>query len=289
MELRVLNYFLMTAREENITRAAALLHVTQPTLSRQLIQLEEELGVMLFHRSRHRIVLTEEGRLLKRRAQEILELTEKTEKELSPDREEISGEVSIGCGETKNMNFLAQAIASFQEQFPQVSFDIYTGIADDVKERMDNGLLDMGLLLEPVEISRYYFVRMPLKERWCVLMKKDSSLAEKTVIHPEDLLNEKIIITKRASVKNELENWFGPVFGNLHITASNNLSYNNRAMLVKNGVGISLVHEFENGFQDLCLRPLEPELSNGSVLVWKKDQVTSPAVQKFIEHIKQIF
>ena len=289
MELRVLNNFLIAAREENITRAAALLHMTQPTLSRQMIQLEEELGVKLFHRSRHRIILTEEGQLLKRRAQEIMDLTLKTEKELSPNQEEISGEVSIGCGETKNLRPLAQAMAAFQEQYPQISFDIYTGVADEVKERMDNGLLDMGLLLEPAEISRYYFVRMPLKERWCVLMRKDSPLAAKERISPEDLSGERIIISKRVSVKNELENWFGPVYGKLKVTATSNLSYNNRGMLVEQGLGVALVHEFDNGFEELCLRPLTPELSNGSVLIWKKDQVMSPAVRAFAAYLKHAF
>ena len=161
MELRVLQYFLAAAREENITRAAALLHITQPTLSRQLMQMEEELGVKLFRRGKHSILLTEEGMLLRRRAQEIVDLAEKTAKELKRGEELVSGEISIGCGE--------------RQKYPDVSFHIYTAIADDVKERLENGLLDMGLLLEPVEVSRYHYVRMPLREKWHVLMRKNRS------------------------------------------------------------------------------------------------------------------
>jgi DNA-binding transcriptional LysR family regulator len=165
MELRVLQYFLVVAREENITKAASLLHITQPTLSRQLMSLEEELGVKLFRRGKHSIVLTEDGMLLRRRAQEIVDLAEKTAKELMHGEEAVSGEISIGCGETQNMKPLAEIMASFQQKYPDVSFHIYTAIADDVKERLENGTLDMGLLLEPVEISRYHYVRMPLKEK----------------------------------------------------------------------------------------------------------------------------
>lgn len=179
MELRVLQYFLTVAREENITKAAGLLHITQPTLSRQLMQMEEELGVRLFHRGKHNILLTEEGMLLRRRAQEIIDLAEKTQKELRHEEEAISGEIAIGCGETQNMKPLSEMIASFQNEYPDVSFEIYTAIADDVKERLENGLLDMGLLLEPVEVGRYNYVKMPLRENWQVLMRKDSALAEK--------------------------------------------------------------------------------------------------------------
>ena len=161
MELRVLQYFLTVAREGNITRAASLMHITQPTLSRQLMQMEEELGVKLFRRGKHNILLTEEGMLLRRRAQEIVDLAEKTTKELMHGEEEVSGEISIGCGETKNMRPLSEMMASFHQKYPDVNFNIYTAIADDVKERLENGTLDMGLLLEPVEVSRYQYVRMP--------------------------------------------------------------------------------------------------------------------------------
>lgn len=285
MELRVLQYFLVTAREENITRAATQLHITQPTLSRQLMQLEEELGVKLFHRGRHNILLTEDGMLLRRRAQEIVDLTKKTEHELRHEEEKVSGEISIGCGEAQNMKVLCEMMASFRQKYPDVSFEIYTAIADDVKERLENGILDMGLLLEPVEISRYQYVRMPIEERWRVLMRRDSPLAEKEKITPDDLADVPLIIAKRQSVRNELEHWFGQRAQNLRIASVCNLSHNNQSLMVESGLGVAMTMEF-SGYEDaLCLRPLEPEITSGCVLVWKKNQILSPAVARFVKHV----
>ena len=286
MELRVLKYFLTVAREENITKAANLLHITQPTLSRQLMQLEEELGIKLFQRGRHNIMLTEEGMLLRRRAQEIVDLTEKTEKELVHGAETVSGEISIGCCETQNMKPLCEMIAAFQEKYPEVVFHIYTAIADDVTERLENGVLDMGLLLEPVEISRYHFVRMPLEEKWQVLMRKDCPLAEKERIGPSDLAEMPLIIARRQSVRNLLENWFGNVAEKLRIVSTCNLSHINQSIMVESGIGVALVMDFSCNDQTLCLRPLKPEIVSGSVLVWKKNQVLPPALTRFIDYMK---
>lgn len=286
MEIRVLKYFLAVAREENITKAAGLLHISQPSLSRQLMQMEESLGVKLFKRSKHRIILTDEGRLLRRKAQEIVALADKAEKELSKGEDAISGEIAIGCGETKNMAYLSQMIVSFRERYPEVTFEIYTAIADDVKDHIENGVLDFGLMLEPVEISKYNFIQLPLGEKWCVLMRKDFPLAEKDKITPADLVGVPLMIAKRKSVRNELENWFGDYYDRLNITATCNLSYSNRSIMVENHVGVALVHEFENNHESLCLRPIFPEIENKSVLVWKKNQVFSPAATKFIEWIK---
>ena len=287
MELRVLQYFLVAAREENITRAAALLNITQPTLSRQLMQMEEELGVTLFHRGKHHILLTEEGLLLRRRAQEILELTMKTERELKHGAEVISGEIAIGCGEARNMKPLSEMMASFQQEYPDVSFQIYTAIADDVKERLENGILDMGLLLEPVEISRYNYVRMPLEEKWKVLIRRDSALAEKERITPEDLADQPLIIAKRPSVRNELENWFGLTAEKLRVVCTCNLSHNNQMDMVESGVGAAMTMDFFCNHDMLCLRPLEPELTSGCVLVWKKNLKLSPVMAQFIAHVKE--
>ena len=165
MEFRTLKYFLTVAREENITRAAALLHLTQPTLSRQLMQLEEELGVKLFRRSQHHIVLTEAGMLLRRRAQEIVELAEKTARELRP-AEEVTGRISIGSGDLRSMTYLAKLLAAFHRQHPRVQYEIYSGDSDGIKERIEQGLLDMGLLLEPVDTSRYQILRLPVRASW---------------------------------------------------------------------------------------------------------------------------
>lgn len=287
MELRVLQYFLVAAREENITKAASLLHITQPTLSRQLMQMEEELGVKLFRRGKHNILLTEDGMLLRRRAQEIVDLAEKTAKELRHGEEAVSGEISIGCGETRNMKLLSQMMASFQQKYPDVSFNIYTAIADDVKERLENGILDMGLLLEPVEVSRYHYVRMPLKEKWQVLMRRDSKLAEKQKITPEDLVGVPLIMAKRQSVRNELENWFGYDREKLRIVSTCNLSHYNQSVMVESGIGVALVMEFSCNQDTLCLRPFDPKIESGCVLVWKKNLTLSPVVQRFIEYVKE--
>ena len=286
MEIRVLKYFLTIAREENITRAAEQLHITQPTLSRQIMQLEEELGVRLFQRNRVNVVLTEEGRLLRRRAQEILELADKAEQEIIQNRETVAGEIGIGCGETRNMECLSRLMATFRNKYPDVVFNIYTANADDVKERLENGTLDFGLLMEPVEINRYNFVRMPLQERWSVLMRRDSPLAEKEMITPADLVGIPLIISKRQSVRNELENWFGEYSRQMQVVAMVNLSYSNRALMVENHVGVALEYEFDFYDDVLCRRPFSPEMCSRSVLVWRKEQVFSSAVTKFIEHVR---
>jgi DNA-binding transcriptional LysR family regulator len=287
MELRVLQYFLVVAREENITKAASLLHITQPTLSRQLMSLEEELGVKLFRRGKHSIVLTEDGMLLRRRAQEIVDLAEKTAKELMHGEEAVSGEISIGCGETQNMKPLAEIMASFQQKYPDVSFHIYTAIADDVKERLENGTLDMGLLLEPVEISRYHYVRMPLKEKWQVLMRRDSRLAKKEKIRPEDLVGVPLIMARRQSVRNQLENWFGYDREKLRIVSTCNISHYNQSVMVESGIGVALVMDFSCNQETLCMRPFDPKIESGCVLVWKKNLALSPVLKRFIEYTKE--
>ncbi|MCI8822576.1 MAG: LysR family transcriptional regulator [Lachnospiraceae bacterium] len=287
MELRVLQYFLVVAREENITKAASLLHITQPTLSRQLMSLEEELGVKLFRRGKHSIVLTEDGMLLRRRAQEIVDLAEKTAKELMHGEEAVSGEISIGCGETQNMKPLAEIMASFQQKYPDVSFHIYTAIADDVKERLENGTLDMGLLLEPVEISRYHYVRMPLKEKWQVLMRRDSRLAKREKIRPEDLVGVPLIMARRQSVRNQLENWFGYDREKLRIVSTCNISHYNQSVMVESGIGVALVMDFSCNQETLCMRPFDPKIESGCVLVWKKNLALSPVLKRFIEYTKE--
>ena len=289
MEIRVLKYFLMVAREENITKAATLLHLTQPTLSRQLMQLEKELGVKLFHRSKHSIILTEDGMLLKRRAQEIVSLSHKTIQELSHKEDVLSGEIAIGCGETKGMLFLSEQIRKFQHKYPLVQFSIYSAIADDIKERIEKGILDIGLLMEPVDIGKYEFIRMPQREKWGILVRKDSELAEKESIDPWDLTGVPLIMVKRELVKNELASWFGDYYEELQIAAVYNLILNAAAM-VERGVGVALCFDLGVAFyEDLCFIPLTPTLETGSVLVWKKNQTLGAAASQFISFLKNAF
>ncbi len=286
MELRVLRYFLAVAQEENITKAAALLHVTQPTLSRQLMQLEEELGTKLFLRRQYRVTLTDAGRLLQRRAQEIVELADKTRQELG-STEELAGEIAIGCGETRSMTFLSRHICSFRQLHPQVQFRIYSANADDVKERIENGLLDMGLLTEPVDIARYAFIRLPEKDRWGVLVPKDSPLAKKEAVVPRDLAGIPLLLSGREKVRSELAGWFGDTFDHLHIAATYNLILN-AANMVKNGVGVALCFELENISDALQFVPLSPRLEAGTVLAWKKDKPFPPVTEQFLRHIRGI-
>lgn len=216
----------MVAREENITKAAQLLHVTQSTLSRQLMQLEEELGVRLFHIGKHSVTLTEDGMLLRRRAQEIAALSEKTISELKNKGDMLSGEIFIGCGETRSMEILSENIRNFREIYPLVQFHIYSATADDIKECIEKGLLDIGLLTEPVDISKYEFIRMPGKERWGVLVNPDSPLYVKESVSPADLSGIPLIMVQRNSVKNELANWFGDIYEQLDVAATYNLILN---------------------------------------------------------------
>ena len=289
MEFRVLKYFLMVAREENITKAAALLHLTQPTLSRQLMQLEAELGVKLFHRSKHSIILTEDGMLLKRRAQEIVSLSDKTVQELSHKEDVLSGEIAIGCGETKNMLFLSEQIKKFRQKYPLVQFSIHSAIADDIKERIEKGVLDIGLLMEPVDVGKYEFIRMPQKEKWGILVRKDSELAAKESINPKDLTNVPLIMVKRELVKSELASWFGDYYEGLQIAATYNLILN-AASMVERGVGVALCFDLGVSFyEDLCFIPLAPTLETGSVLVWKKNQTLGSATSQFMRYLKNAF
>ena len=285
MELRVLNYFLTVAREENITRAAQLLHVTQPTLSRQLMQLEEELGVQLFHRGKHSVSLTEDGMLLRRRAQELVSLSEKTKLELQHKEEIPAGEIAIGCGESKSMSLLSEKMVSFRQKYPLVQFSIYSAIADDIKERIEKGLLDMGLLVEPVDISKYEFIRLPVKERWGVLVREDSPLAQKDCVTPEDLLEVPLLMVQREQVKNELSNWFGETYDQLEIAAVYNLIVN-AAFMVERGLGVAICFDLGAVFENLRFIPLLPRMETGSVLVWKKNQMLSAAQMLFIQHVR---
>jgi len=288
MEIRILKYFLTVVREESITRAADVLHITQPTLSRQLAQMEDEVGVKLFERGTRKISLTSEGILLRRRAEEIIELVDKTEKELLEQEELIDGEISIGCGELHAVQVLPDLFDSFSKRFPLVRYNIYTGNADQIKERIDRGLLDIGLLLEPIDIEKYDFVRLPIRERWVVLMRPDDPLAEKEGVTAKDLAALPVIMVRRPAVQNELASWFGRYFKKLHIAFTSNLS-TNASVMVHRGLGYALVIEGSLPFVDktkVCFRPLEPELAATSVLAWKKQQPFSPAVSKFIDHIQ---
>lgn len=285
MELRVLKYFLMAAQEENITKAAQLLHVTQPTLSRQLMQLEEELGVKLFERSNHSIILTNDGLLLKRRAQEIVSLAEKTKKELTGEKE-LDGEIEIGSGEFKSFSVFADILSAFCSLNPNVRFKLYSGNADTVKERLENGILDVGMLSDPVDISKYEFVRLPKKEIWGVIAHKDFEISRKSCVTPADLSGLPVIMPHRRLVQSEIKNWFGTSYDDINVFAVYDLLYN-AAVMASKKMGVILSIELESKFKDLKFIPLSPKLEFGSVLVWKKNQVKSAVSEALIDFAKK--
>ena len=286
MEIRVLNYFLMVAREENITKAANMLHITQPTLSRQLMQLEQELGVKLFNRGHHNITLTEEGMLLKRRAQEIIALTNKTKEDIKQQTQNLSGEICIGSGEFYSSSFLTDMMAKFHEQHPLVTYQIYSGNADNIKERIENGLLDIGLLSYPVDINKYEFIRLPLKEEYGALMREDNPLASKKHITPQDLINIPLTVPQRILFQNELTNWFGDYRDNLNIIMSGNLLYN-QAMMVRSGLGIAVTIRLNCSYDKLKFIPFYPSLKFNSVIVWKKSEKQTLATTTFLQYARQ--
>lgn len=288
VETRLLHYFLTVARERNITNAAKVLHITQPTLSRQMTLLEDQLGTKLFVRDSRPLALTDEGLLLRRRAEEILELMEKTEAELSAQEEQVEGAVSIGCGELASTKLLMEIVARFSEEFPRVTFDVYTANADRIKHRMDNGLTDVGLLMEPVEMERYEFIRMPVRERWVAMMPSGVPLARREYVTARDLTDIPMIMPSRQKVHDEVASWFGDDYEKLRLIGTSNLS-TNAALMVQAGMGYALTVEGSMPFMEQsCIRmvPLYPELTATSVLAWKRGQPISTAVSRFLEYIK---
>lgn len=288
MELRTLRYYLTVVREENITRAAERLHMTQPTLSRQLAELETELGTRLFERGKRKITLTESGMLLRRRAQELVDLADKTEREFGSHDEELTGTVSIGSGESASAAELPKLLRGYSARYPQVQFELHTGVAAAIKEKLDQGFLDIGLLIEPVEIEKYDFVRLPQQEVWGVLLPLGDPLAEKKAIAPADLRTRRLIVTQRMKER-EAKAWFGGDTDRLNIYCTCDLAAN-AALLVEQGLGVAFtIQGAVAHYNNVCFRPLEPAATNTSVLVWKKYQPFSPAVLKFVEQIKNAY
>ena len=295
MELRVLRYFLTVAREGSITAAADFLHLTQPTLSRQIKDLEQELGKKLFIRSSHSIILTDEGMLLRKRAEEIVDMVDKIETEFHSMEETIGGDVYIGGGETEAMKQIARVAKDLQFSYPNIRYHLYSGNEEDVTERLDKGLLDFGILIQPADISKYNYINIPAKDVWGVVMRKDSPLAVKDTIQAGDLLNVPLICSrqamKRAFSKNEFVDWFGEEFDKLNVVTTYNLAYN-ASIMVEEGIGYAVtIDKIVNTSSDsnLCFRPLEPRLESGLNIVWKKHQVFSAAAAMFLKEIQVKF
>jgi len=291
MELRLLRYFLTVAREETISGAAEALHVTQPTLSRQMMELEEGLSVKLFTRGNRKITLTGEGMLLRKRAEEIVDLVEKTKAELAASEDIVSGDIYIGGGETHGMSIIAEVIQEMREEYPYLHFHLFSGNAEDVTERIDKGLLDFGVLIQPTNLSNYESLRLPTTDTWGVLMRKDSPLAVRDTIHPEDLWDVPVIASRQRLVSGDIAKWMKKDCEKLNLVATYNLIYN-ASLLVEQGVGYALtLDKLTNttGDSNLCFRPLEPRLEADMDIVWKKYQVFSNAAELFLERIQKMF
>lgn len=286
MDIRVLRYFLAVAREGNISRAAKALHMTQPTLSRQLIDFENDLGVQLFVRGKRQIILTDEGALLQKRAEEITELVDKTENDLRRERGVVAGAISIGGGETHAMQAIARIACDIQRDYPDVKFDLYSGNADDVIDRLDKGLIDFGVLVGPADVTKYESLSLPGNDIWGVLMPRDCMLSKSASITPDQLVGLPLIGSRQSFVDNEMADWFGKDFDKLTTVATYNLLYN-ASLLVNEGLGYALCLDKVINTQgtELVFRPLEPSLEASLVIVWKRHQVFSRAAALFMENV----
>ena len=295
MEIRVLRYFLSIAKEGSITNAANFLHITQPTLSRQIRDLEKELGQKLFVRGSHSMTLTKEGIIFRKRAEEIISMVDKTEAEFKSMEADIAGDVYIGSGETDAIGLIAEVISELRTEYPNIHYHLYSGNAADVTERLDRGLLDFGILVQPADLAKYDCLHIPAIDTWGVIMRKDSPLAEKVHITKEDLLYLPLICSRQAisdnNSDNEFTRWFGPDFEKLNIVTTFNLIYN-AAIMVDKGIGYAItIDKITNTSENsnLCFRPLKPELDSGLDMIWKKHQVFSSAAELFLERVSEKF
>ena len=288
MELRVLQYFLAVAKEQNISAAAQSLHLTQPTLSRQLRELEEELGKQLMVRGSRKITLTEEGMLLRKRAEEILELVDRTEKEVMRSNDAVSGDIYIGTGETDGVRQIARTANQLQERCPGVRFHIVSGDAVDVCERLDKGLLDLGVLLGDIDKTKYHYMELPMRDVWGVLMRRDSPLAAQDAVSPRDLWDKPLILSRQMDNKSGLYRWLRKEPAELQTVATYNLIYN-ASLMVDEGMGYAFTLDklVNTRGSALCFRPLRPRLELGMYLVWKKSQIFSKAAELFLNSLQE--
>lgn len=289
MDIRVLEYFLTVAREESITAAAESLHMTQPPLSRQLKELEQELGATLFIRGSRRITLTEEGVLLRKRAAEIIALAEKTKVDIATTEGHLTGTVSIGVAETESLRFIVRSMKTLRKRAPEVHFTLYSGNAEAVSDRLDKGLLDFGIFVEPADISRYEFITLPRRDTWGLLMRKDDALAAREAVTMEDLRSRPLLLTSQQLADNEFAGWAEERFDQLHIIARYNLPFS-AALMVEEGLGCALMLDriISTGPESLLtFRPLAPALTVGIRMGWKKYQTFSRAAAAFLRQVQK--
>lgn len=292
MELRVLQYFLAVAREQSISAAAESLHLSQPTLSTQLKAMEAELGKQLFIRGTkgsRKITLTEEGMILRKRAEEILSLVQRTQTEISHSDEAIVGDVYIGTGETDIVRLIAQTAKKIKKNYPDIHYHISSGNAEYVLESLDKGLIDFGLLFSNFDPQKYESLPIPTKDTWGVLMRQDSPLASKKTISPEDLWDKPLIISHQKGDNQYLSQWLGKELSKLNVVATYNLVFN-ASLLVDEGLGYALCFDklINTQNSNLCFRPFSPILEASACIIWKKYQVFSKAAGMFLESLQDL-
>ena len=289
MELRLLRSFLAVAREQSISGAARALHLSQPALSRQMMELEADMGTPLLRRGKRTISLTEQGLLLRKRAEQLLALAEKTREELAATGQELAGTIHLGAGESQAFRGAARALRRLLAAHPNIRFSLFSGNAEDVMERLDKGLLDFGLLIEPYDVTRYDSFRLAAVDRWGVLMRRDSPLACKEAIAAEDLWREPLICSRQALKGGQVMSWLQADMAKLRVVGTYNLLFN-AALMVEAGVGHALcldeIIQVSDGSR-LCFRPLRPTLESHVDLVWKKAQVFSRCSALLLEHIRK--
>ncbi len=289
MELRVLKYFLTVADEGNITRAADILHVTQPTLSRQLMELEDELGTVLLIRGKRSVTLTDEGFLFKQQAETIVSLADKLEHTFTDQKDVICGTIRIGATEAVGGRILAAYMKEFREKYPDVQFDLYNGMADNIKEMVEHGLLDMGLVMEPIDTAKFEYIRLPQKETWGILIRKDHELAEKESINVEDIKQYPLIMPGRENAKNQILHWMRCEESALNIPAYYNI-LSNAALLVEAGMGCAVCLDGALSIHadpEICFRKIFPTQVTRSVILWKKNHLFSHAASLFLQTIQE--
>ena len=288
MEIRVLRYFLEVAREGSVTHAAQRLHISQPTLSKQLKDLEAELGKKLFVRGSFSVYLTDEGMLLRKRAEDILSMVDKTAEEFKALGQITGGDIHIGCAESEGIKHLARRIKAVQSRIPGIRVHLYSGDTDDLAERLDRGLLDFAVIAQAVDLSKYNYLEVPGADTWGVVMRKDAPLAQKETVCISDLLDLPLIVS-RQGIREDITKLFGETVDQLNIAVTINLTYNG-SVLVREGLGYILTFDHlvdTSERSGLCFRPLTPSLETKLYVIWKKYQVFSPAAELLLEEMQR--
>lgn len=289
MDTRVLNYFLVIAQEESITKAAEILNTTQPNLSRQIRELEVSLGKILLVRGKKKTTLTEEGMFLRKRAQEIIELIKKTEDDLSGFGEDISGWVQIGAAETHAMKLIANHMLNIRTEYPKIQFNIFSGSTVEVCERLNKGLIDFAILVAPIDLSNFDYLKLPIKDSFGILMRKDSPLATLSSISSKDIIDKPLIVAHQQLEGNVLSGWFKTDVKNLNVVSTFNL-ITTPAMMVEAGLGYAFTFDKlvnTQGDSELCFKPLSPKIETELYFVWKKNQLFSPSAKLFLAYLQE--